>query len=264
VTADPRRSAGALPVATALVRTVTADTLAAPAVAYVVSMDMVRLQDGTELGIRPIQPDDGARLQAAYLRLSPETQYRRFLAAKPKLSAADAGYLTSVDGQDHYALVAAPADDPDSIVAVARFVRLGEGSRSAEFAVVVGDQLHGQGLGTELLARLADAARIRGVDRFRATMLTDNVAVQRLLWRLSRGKMCIEEQGSISEVEIQLPRRARDGRARAIIAACHGASRSGSARGSSGAALNASRRPWRRLTRARASWSARRRGTRSM
>jgi RimJ/RimL family protein N-acetyltransferase len=226
-------------------------------------MDVVRLHDGTELGIRPIQPDDGARLQAAYLRLSPESQYRRFLGPKPELSAADARYLVEVDGHDHYALVAALTDDQDSIVGVARFVRLGEGSRTAEFAIVVGDQLQGQGLATELLGRLANAARIRGVDRFRGTMLADNVAVRRLLWRLSRGKMRAEEQGSICEVEIELPRRRRDGRARAIIAACHGASRSGSARGSSGAALNASRRPWRRWNGARASWWARRRGTRS-
>jgi RimJ/RimL family protein N-acetyltransferase len=226
-------------------------------------MDVVRLHDGTELGIRPIQPDDGARLQAAYLRLSPESQYRRFLGPKPALSAADARYLVEVDGHDHYALVAALTDDQDSIVGVARFVRLGEGSRAAEFAIVVGDQLQGQGLATELLGRLADAARIRGVDRFRGTMLAENVAVRRLLWRLSRGKMCAEEQGSICEVEIELPRRRRDVRARAIIAACHGASRSGSARGSSGAALNASRRLWRRWNGARASWWARRRATRS-
>jgi RimJ/RimL family protein N-acetyltransferase len=152
-------------------------------------MDIVRLRDGTELSIRPIRPDDGARLQAAYLRLSPETQYRRFLGSKPELSASDARYLAEVDGFDHFALVAAPRDGLDSIVAVARFVRLGGGSRSAEFAIVVGDQLHGQGLATELLARLVDAARIRGVDRFRATMLADSVAVRRLLWRLSQGKM---------------------------------------------------------------------------
>jgi RimJ/RimL family protein N-acetyltransferase len=226
-------------------------------------MDTVRLRDGLVLGIRPIQSDDGARLQAAYLRLSPEAQYQRFLGPRQKLSDTDARYLASVDGHDHYALVAAPTDDPDSIVGVARFVRLGEGSRLAEFAIVVGDQLHGQGVGTELLSRLADAARIRGVDRFRATMLADNVPVRRLLWRLSRGKMCIEEQGSISEVEIELPHSPRDGRARAIIAACHGVSRSGSARGSSGAALNASRRPWTRLTGASPSWRARRRATRS-
>ena len=222
-------------------------------------MDKVCVRDGTELSIRPIRPDDGARLQAAHLRLSPEAQYRRFLGPKRQLSAADARYLAEVDGHDHYALVAAPTDDPDSIVAVARFVRLGEGSRSAEFAIVVGDQLHGQGLATELVARLADAARSRGVDRFRATMLADNVAARRLLWRLSAGKMRTQEQGSPSEVEIELPRR----RGRAIITACHGASRFGSARGSSGAALNASRRPWRRSNGGRASWRERRRATRS-
>lgn len=241
----------------------TADTLAGPGVAYLVIMDIVCLRDGTELSIRPIRPDDGARLQAAYLRLSPESQYRRFLGPKRELSAADARYLAEVDGYDHYALVVVPADDPSSIVAVARFVRLGEGSRSAEFAIVVSDQLHRLGLATELLARLVDAARTRGVDRFHATMLTDNVAARRLLWRVSQGKMRTQGFGSTSEVEIELPCRGPDGRARAIIAACHGASRYGSARGSSGAASNASRMPSSRWNGARVSWRARRQATRS-
>jgi RimJ/RimL family protein N-acetyltransferase len=190
---------------------VTADTSACTGVAYVVGMDVVRLGDGTELSVRPIRPDDRDRLQHAHLRLSPEAQYRRFLAPKPRLTTADVRYLTDVDGYDHYALVAAPIDDPDSIVAVGRFVRLDEGSRAAELAIVVGDPLHGQGLATELVARLADAAQIRGVDRFRATILADNVAVRRLLWRLSQGKMRSRELGSISELEVELPTRAPRG-----------------------------------------------------
>jgi RimJ/RimL family protein N-acetyltransferase len=226
-------------------------------------MDTLRLGDGTQLSIRPIRPDDGARLQAAYLRLSPESQYRRFLGPKSQLTAADARYLSEVDGYDHYALVAAPIGAPDSIVAVARFVRLGAGSRAAEFAIVVSDQLQGQGLATELLARLADAARSRGVERFRATMLADNVAVTRLLWRLSQGKMRTLRQGPTAEVEAELPPRGPVARFRAIIAACHGASRSGSARASSGAVLKASRTPWRHWTDARASSRAQRRATRS-
>jgi hypothetical protein len=50
-------------------------------------MDKLRLKCGTEVTIRPIQPGDGPRLRAAYGRLSPLSRYRRFLAAKPYLSA---------------------------------------------------------------------------------------------------------------------------------------------------------------------------------
>jgi GNAT superfamily N-acetyltransferase len=64
--------------------------------------------------------------------------------------------------------------DGEAIVAVARFVRQPADPSIAEFAIVVGDRWEGQGLGRELLGRLADAAVTRGVERFRAAMLADN------------------------------------------------------------------------------------------
>ena len=69
-------------------------------------MDVHALTDGRQVGIRPIRADDAVRLREAHTRLSPETRYRRFLAAKPQLSAADSRYLVEVDGSDHFALVA--------------------------------------------------------------------------------------------------------------------------------------------------------------
>ena len=50
----------------------------------------------------------------------------------------------------------------------------------AEIAFVVADDLQHQGLGTALAKALADAARERGVRRFVATMLPDNLAAHRL------------------------------------------------------------------------------------
>src|ERR1700737_1247073 len=118
----------------------------------------MRLRDGTEVEIRPIRPEDRRRLQLAYSHLSPETQYRRFLTIKPSLTEADTDYLVDVDGLDHCALVAIAVDNPEWILGVARYVRLHDDPRKAEFAVVVGDPWQGQGLGTELLERLGDAA----------------------------------------------------------------------------------------------------------
>ena len=192
-------------------------------------MDVHALTDGRQVGIRPIRADDAVRLREAHTRLSPETRYRRFLTAKPQLSAADSRYLVEVDGSDHFALVATamagerPSDD-DSIVAVARFVRTPEDPATAEFAVVVDDRYQSQGLATGLLERLARAAGERGVRRFRATTLADNVPVHRLLRRLARGEASESHRGSIAEIEIELPARAggRRSGAPAMIAACAG------------------------------------------
>ena len=144
-------------------------------------MDDIRLHSGRTITIRPIREGDGPALEAAHDRLSPQSKYRRFLSAKPHLSKADARYLVQVDGQDHVAMVATPADDPDRILAVARFVRLPEDPGTAEFAIVVGDDYQQEGMGTKLMEHLALSATERGITRFRATLLADNRAARRLV-----------------------------------------------------------------------------------
>ncbi|HET9101895.1 MAG TPA: GNAT family N-acetyltransferase [Solirubrobacteraceae bacterium] len=163
--------------------------------------------DIADVRIRPIRPEDGSRLQAYHAGLSAESRYRRFLGAKPTLSAADARYLAEIDGEDHVAYVATVmgAGGEDAIVAVGRFIRLPDDPRAAEFAIVVGDAWQRQGLATELLRRLAIAASRRGIERFRATMLSDNLAIQRMLERLAVGEVRRSRRGNVTEMEIVLP-----------------------------------------------------------
>lgn len=164
-------------------------------------MENVTLPSGRPVRIRPIHANDGARLQAAYDRLSPQTKYRRFLAVKPRLTESDLEYLTGVDGTHHVALVATPAEEPGQFIAVGRFVRLADEPSAAELAIVVGDPYQGEGLGTELLGRLADAALARGIARLKATVLADNVPVHRLL---RHGVTRERHLGAIDEVEVEL------------------------------------------------------------
>jgi RimJ/RimL family protein N-acetyltransferase len=167
-------------------------------------MDMVRLRNGTDVAIRPIRPDDGPRLQESYEQLSVESRYQRFLALKSHLSDDDLHYLVEVDGFEHVALVATPIDNPDTIIAVGRFVRLRDDPQRAEFAIVVGDQFHRQGLGSELLARLRDRARRRGIERFTATVLADNIAAHRLLRGLNGQLARSDRSGPFDEIELDL------------------------------------------------------------
>ena len=167
-------------------------------------MDIVRLRSGREVAIRPIRADDADRLELAYARLSPESRYRRFLAAKPRLTPVEVRYLTRVDGRDHFALVATPAAEPDLLIGVGRFVRDRGDPVAAEFAIVVGDPYQGEGLGTELLTRLADAALARGITRFTATVLADNEAIHRLMHRLAGRFAEHRRTGSVEELTIDL------------------------------------------------------------
>jgi RimJ/RimL family protein N-acetyltransferase len=167
-------------------------------------VELTRVRNGREIAIRPIDPDDGPNLQAAYQRLSPESRYQRFLAIKPQLSAQELRYLVDVDGANHVALLATPPDRPNFILGVGRYVRLADDPHAAEFAVVVGDPFQGEGIGVALLEAVARAAVEHGIERFTATMLAENVAIHRLLHRLAGPAARERRLGPVDEVEIRL------------------------------------------------------------
>jgi RimJ/RimL family protein N-acetyltransferase len=173
------------------------------------------LPDGTRILLRPIEASDKARLSVALGRLSQETIRRRFLAAKPRFSASELRYLTEVDGQNHLALAAFLAEDPNTIVGVARCIRLPlprpevssplrSEPETAEFAIVVGDALQRRGLGTLLARELAAAARGAGIRRFAATMLGDNEAVRHLMRTISAHLELDRLDHGVREVVIDL------------------------------------------------------------
>jgi acetyltransferase len=142
---------------------------------------LTRLTDGTRVVIRQIRPEDKRMLAKGLELLPAETRRKRFLGAKPRLSTAELRYLTEIDGDCHFALVAVLADRLDHVVGVGRFVRLPADPTTADAAIVVGDPWQRRGLGRRLALMLADAARERGVRRFSATMLTDNPAALALM-----------------------------------------------------------------------------------
>jgi RimJ/RimL family protein N-acetyltransferase len=172
-------------------------------------VDLYGLADGRLVTIRPIRPDDRERLQVSHERLSDQSRYRRFMTSKPTLSAADAAYLVDIDLCDHYALVATTADpnDGEAIIGVARFIRLALHPEVAEFAIVVGDAWQGQGIATELMARLADAAVTRGVQRFCASIFADNIAIRHLIENLAAGPIVRQREGNVLELDFPLPAR---------------------------------------------------------
>jgi GNAT superfamily N-acetyltransferase len=135
--------------------------------------EAVRLRDGSQAIVRPIAPEDKERLAAAFERLSDLSRYRRFLAAKPRLSGRDLAFLTEVDHRDHEALVATDPTGAEAL-GISRYVRLPDEREVAEAAVTVIDEWQGRGLGAVLLDRLTERAREEGIRRFRAEVLLEN------------------------------------------------------------------------------------------
>ncbi|MBI5510906.1 MAG: GNAT family N-acetyltransferase [Deltaproteobacteria bacterium] len=164
------------------------------------------LADGSRVHLRFVRPEDKARLQAAFEKLSPESRYLRFFSHKQTLTDAELEVLTNVDG-DHHVAIGAALDGPGGELVplgVARFVRLADEPAVAEAAIVVVDRFHGRGLGTLLLQRLAAAALERGITTFRCEFFVHNHKVRRLLENMAPS-LKLEVDGDVMKVEIPVP-----------------------------------------------------------
>ena len=139
---------------------------------------------------RPLRRDDGSLLDRVMAAMSSRSRYQRFHSPKPRLTPADRAYLTNVDGRDHLALVALAADGEP--VGVARAVRLRDDPAAAEVAVEIVDACQRQGLGTELISRLALRAAAVHIERFFANVLAETGVAATLV---RRGWRVIERDG---------------------------------------------------------------------
>lgn len=147
--------------------------------------EAVRLADGRDLLLRPIEPRDAKPLQEGFAKLEPEEVRLRFLHPMSELTDAYARELCDLDPQRGFAIVVTEPGEPGQ-AAIGGVARLAfeAASRKAEFAIIVGHPLAGQGLGRHLLSRLIDYARRRGFDEIGGDVLVDNPAMLHLAKKL--------------------------------------------------------------------------------
>lgn len=145
----------------------------------------VELRDGLRVHLRPIRPDDEARLHEAFSRMSERSVYFRFFSPLKRLPEEVAHRLAEVDHKDRCALVASShrPDGQERILGVARYDRA-PGTEVAEVAVAVVDEFQRKGLGATLLSRLAAVARQNGIATFTLIVLPENQSMLSLLRRL--------------------------------------------------------------------------------
>jgi acetyl coenzyme A synthetase (ADP forming)-like protein len=139
------------------------------------SSDDVRdvvLRDGSTLAVRSAGEGDLERVLAFYQGLSAISLYQRFLGTR-RLTAAGIRPLLPVDRAAGRALV---GECGGEVVAFAGYYRAA-GAPSADVSFAIADSLHGRGIATHLLERLAELARSEGVREFEADVLQDNRAM---------------------------------------------------------------------------------------
>ncbi len=163
-----------------------------------------RLNDGTEILIRPIRPEDADIEQQFVRRLSPETKYFRFMNALQELSQELLVRLTQIDYFNEMALIAVrPNDDGEEQIGVVRYATNLD-QTSCEFALVVADAWQGYGIAYQLMQRLMEVARDRGLERMEGQVLSSNTRMLNLMRSLHFTIQRDPEDSTIKQVAIAL------------------------------------------------------------
>jgi acetyltransferase len=142
----------------------------------------LQLADGAVLHVRAVRPDDASRERAFMAELSDASRYARFLHAVNALSDEMVARFTQIDYDREMALIAlAPAtvEEDAKIAGVARYYANSDRT-SAEFAIAIGDQWQGRGLGEALMRSLIATARAAGYRNMNGIVLEQNVAMLKL------------------------------------------------------------------------------------
>ncbi|MFO8232485.1 MAG: bifunctional acetate--CoA ligase family protein/GNAT family N-acetyltransferase [Longimonas sp.] len=144
-------------------------------------------EEGREVRIRPIRPEDEPNLVDFHKALSERSVYLRY-ASLMKLDQRVAherlSRLCFIDYDREMALVAERPSDMDDeevpeIVGIGRLTQR-PGHNEAEFGMLVIDTVQREGIGTELLRRLVQIGEDEGLDRITADILKQNRAMQRV------------------------------------------------------------------------------------
>jgi RimJ/RimL family protein N-acetyltransferase len=166
------------------------------------TVEHVLLDDGSEVLIRPVRPEDKPLFVAGWKQLSDDSVRRRFLQPRPALNVVELAWFTEVDHLDHEAIGAMDAVTREG-VGVARYVRDDERPHIAEAALLVVDAWQGRGLGGKLLRRLRDRAVASHIRVFTASLFADNESMRELFARL--GPVTVTERdGAVIEITVEL------------------------------------------------------------
>ena len=151
-------------------------------------INRIKTRDGVELTIRPIRPEDEPLLVEFHRQLSERSVRQRYLG----MLQYDARVIHERlirrcfnDYDREIALVVERVDGPAPtpvIVGVGRLSRI-PSSHDARFAVVISDAFQNRGVGTQLLGRLLEVARLEKIQHVRAEILSSNQEMQRLCRR---------------------------------------------------------------------------------
>ncbi|MEM3578222.1 MAG: bifunctional acetate--CoA ligase family protein/GNAT family N-acetyltransferase [Candidatus Bathyarchaeia archaeon] len=133
-----------------------------------------QLKNGVCVTLRPIRPEDEMLLAELFKSLSEETMRLRFFRVIRDMPHETLTRYCNLDYDREMAIVAEIQRDRKQIIGVARIVSE-PGRNCGEFAVVVGDQWQGLGLGSKLVDHIIEVSKEMRMKKIYGFVFSDNV-----------------------------------------------------------------------------------------
>lgn len=166
--------------------------------------EQVVLKSGKTVTLRPIQPEDEPAHRKFADGLSKEAIRFRFFTSISRLSHRQLVQLTQIDYLREMAFIATASDQsgkPETLGVVRTWTD--PDGFSSEFAVIIREDLYGQGLGSKLIDKIIRYCRECGVTLLTGTILPENRPMQGLAKHMGFSmRLNIREQ--VMEANLQL------------------------------------------------------------
>jgi len=139
-----------------------------------------RMQDGTEVLLRPIEPEDEPLEHEMLTTLSEESLRGRFFQVIKNITHEMLTRYCNIDYDREMALVGEVREgDKRRIIGIGRLISEPD-FKKGEFAVVVHDDYQGRGLGYKLVDMLIGVGHEKGLEKIFGIVLTENKAMIRI------------------------------------------------------------------------------------
>ena len=139
-----------------------------------------KLRNRKQVALRPIKPEDEKLIYELFQSLSEETMRFRFFQIIKEMSHETLTRYCNIDYNRELAIIAELEEDKKRrIIGVARLI-LQPGRKSGEFAVVVGDDWQGLGLGSKLVDYMVEISRGKGLKSISGDVMSGNRKMLRL------------------------------------------------------------------------------------
>lgn len=159
-------------------------------------------KNGRFIHVRPIQAGDAPLLVSIFEHMSSDSRYQRFHqtmdSVEPQRVAQEADQMVADMADNSFGLIAFEDKLP---VGAARYVIFAEGK--ADTAVSIRDDYQNSGIGTTLIALLAQEAQSYGLTKLTVSTQAANKAALRILEKLPYAR-AQQLDGAVVEIEIDL------------------------------------------------------------